>query len=386
MRVLHITTEISPLIRGGVGTAVGGIVIASARAGMTVGVLLVGGLLSTDGGYSASNPAPRVTLAFLERIAVTSDGVTFFHVALPDGVEAGLKIARVWRPDVIHLHSSWLWTVASAIRQDFGTPIVFTVHSLDRVEYEWGRSLTNWEPQEAVVHAADRVIAISESQRDLLVHYCPTVALRVRVIGHGIDDTPAARQSAQGRRSGAPLVMFSGRLNAHKGIYELLEAIPRVLAAEPDTRFVFVGGYGTATDVESVWLKGALLTYREKIRFTGWLLPAQVMQWYRVADVVVIPSWYESFGMVVLEAMLYGVAIAAAAVGGPSEILKHETTGLLFPPRNSEALVTTLLRLVRDTELRQSLGAAAATEVRQRWLWPDVILKVRSVYLELANA
>ena len=84
--------------------------------------------------------------------------------------------------------------------------------------------------------------------------------------------------------------------------------------------------------------------------------------------------------------MLHGVAVAAAAVGGPAEILKHESTGLLFPPRNAEALTTTLLQLVRDADLRQSLGIAAAAEARQLWLWPNVVVKVRSVYLEVANA
>ena len=110
------------------------------------------------------------------------------------------------------------------------------------------------------------------------------------------------------------------------------------------------------------------------------------MQCYRVADVLVVPSWYEAFGMVVLEGMLHGVAIAAASVGGPAEILKHEATGLLFPPRDSKALATTLLRLVRDTDLRQSLGSAAANDVRRHWLWSNVIIKVRAVYGELANA
>jgi glycogen synthase len=326
--VLHLTTEFPPVIWGGLGTAVGGIVNASAHAGMTVGVLLVGGVLSADGGYCAWRPVPREALVFdIGRIAVTSDGITFFHVAPPDGVEAGLKLAREWRPDIVHLHSSWLWPVASAIREACGTPIVFTVHSLDRAEYEWGGFVTHWEPQEAVIRAADPVIAISESERDLLTHYCPGVSSRVRVIGNGIDDTPAAQASAQQLRSGAPLVMFSGRFVDRKGIHELLEAIPCVLAAEPDSRFILVGGYGTAADVERVWLAGALLAHRKRIRFTGWLPPAEVMQCYSNADVLVVPSWYEPFGMVVLEGMLHGLAIAAAAVGGPAEILDDEDTG-----------------------------------------------------------
>ena len=387
MRVLHLTTEFPPVIWGGLGTAVGGLVIASARAGVTVGVLLVGGVLSTGGPYGRWRPAPLEAVLFgADQIVVASNGVTFFHVAPHDSVAAGLKFARAWRPDVLHLHSSWLWPVAAAIREDRGTPIVFTVHSLDRAEYEWGGFVTQWEPQEAVIHAVDRIIAISESERDLLLSYCPVVSPRVRVIGNGIDDTSEARASTQRRRSGAPLVMFSGRFVDRKGIHELLEAIPRVLDAEPDTRFLLVGGYGSAADVERNWLAGALLAYREKIRFTGWLPPAEVMQCYGEADVFVAPSWYEPFGMVILEGMLYGLAVAAAEVGGPAEILEHETTGLFFAPREADALAAALLRLIRDAELRRRLGAAAAVEVRRRWLWPRLIADFRSVYGEVADA
>lgn len=387
MRVLHLTTEFPPVIWGGLGTAVGGIVMASARDGLTVGVLLVGGALSAGGGYSRCHPLPtEAARAGSGRITVASDGVTFFHVAPQDGVEAGLKFARAWRPDVLHLHSSWLWPVASAIREDRGIPIVFTVHSLDRAEYEWGGFATNWEPQEAVIHAVNRIIAISESERALLTSYCPAVQWRARVIGNGIDDTSAARASAQRRRSGPPLVMFSGRFVDRKGIHELFEAIPHVLAAEPDTRFLLVGGYGAAADVERAWLAGALLPHREKIRFTGWLQPDEVTRCYGEADILVVPSWYEPFGMVVLEGMLHGLALAAAEVGGPAEILKHGTTGLLFAPRNMDALSAALLQLVRDTDLRRRLGVAAAAEVRRRWLWPRHIADIRSVYGEVTNA
>jgi len=109
------------------------------------------------------------------------------------------------------------------------------------------------------------------------------------------------------------------------------------------------------------------------------------MRCYCDADVLVVPSWYEPFGMVVLEGMLHGLAIAATAVGGPAEILEDETTGLLFPSRSAAALVATLLRLIRDPDLRQRLGNAAAVAVRRSWLWPQIIVNIRSVYSEVAN-
>jgi glycosyltransferase involved in cell wall biosynthesis len=121
------------------------------------------------------------------------------------------------------------------------------------------------------------------------------------------------------------------------------------------------------------------------VEFVHRLTPEEMTEYYRMADILVVPSWYEPFGMVILEGMLHGLAIAASDIGGPAEILRHETTGLLFPPRNVDALVAALLRLVSDANLRQCLGAAAGAAVRRRWLWPRLIADMRSVYREVAN-
>jgi glycosyltransferase involved in cell wall biosynthesis len=88
----------------------------------------------------------------------------------------------------------------------------------------------------------------------------------------------------------------------------------------------------------------------------------------------------------VLEGMLYGLAMIAASIGGPAEILQHEQTGLLFPPRNIGAIAEALLRLLTDHELRRRIGSAAAHEVRRSWLWPHIVGKMGSVYCEVIGA
>ncbi len=151
------------------------------------------------------------------------------------------------------------------------------------------------------------------------------------------------------------------------------------------TRFVLVGGHGTGAAIEVGWLPAGLERYRERIHFTGWLLPDAVAGWYRAADVLVVPSWYEPFGMVVLEGMLHGLPILATRVGGPASILKHGRTGLLVPPRDAEALAAALLSLVESRALRRRLGAAAAQEVRRSWLWPRIVKRMAAVYGEVAG-
>lgn len=386
IRTLHFTPEFPPVIWGGLGTAVGGLVNASARAGITVGVLLVGGVLVLGKrGYGGWQLISEELVAHTRLKALADPGgVTFFHIPPGEAVDTGLRLAQAWQPDVVHLHTAWLWPMARAIRERIRTPLVFTVHSLDRAEYEVGGCASHWEAQETVIRQADRVIAISHSEKDLLVQYLPEMRDRIRIFGNGIDDCATAREAAcKDRRNESPLVLYTGRFVDRKGIRELLAAIPLVLEQAPAARFVLVGGYGGGAEIERSWLTDVLRPYRSRVHFTGWLAPYEVAEWYRNADVLVVPSWYEPFGMVILEGMLYGLPIAASNVGGPAEILEHGRTGLLFPPKNVEALAQTLLELVTDAGLRRQIGAAAADEVRRQWLWPRIVEKMRVVYQEV---
>ena len=91
--------------------------------------------------------------------------------------------------------------IARAIRERTGTPLVYTVHSLDRAEYEIGDCVTHWDTQETVIATADRVTALSRNERDLIAKYCSEAAERVRIVGNGFDDSDAARAAVQRKRN-----------------------------------------------------------------------------------------------------------------------------------------------------------------------------------------
>jgi glycogen(starch) synthase len=316
---------------------------------------------------------------------VNSDGVFFFQVAAADAEEAGIRLVRKWRPDVVHLHTAWFWTIARAIREHTRTRLVYTVHSLDRAEYEIGDFVTHWNTQETVIAAADRVIALSRDEQKLIAKYCPMARERVRIVGNGIHDSRVARAAVRRKTPhDSPIVLYSGRFVDRKGVRELFRAIPRILDRAPNARFVFAGGYGTAAEIEATWLDESLLPYRDHIHFTGWLTPDKVSEWYQRADILVMPSWYEPFGMVILEGMLHGLAIACTSVGGPGDILKDNKNAILFPPKDVEALTDAVVQLVCTPELRHSVGQEAAKEVRRKWLWSNVVQRMESVYREVA--
>lgn len=384
MRVLHLTTEFPPLVYGGLGTATGGLVAALAKAGVEVGVLLFGPVAgSSYGQFKPLSGRPNARRR-------TSAGITVFEVSWSTDLNALARIARRWRPDVLHLHSFWMWHIAEGLRQQLGVPLVYTVHSLDRAEYELGagppQCVGQWQHQESVIYHADRVVCLTQSERDLLRDYCPGISERIRIVGNGIEDIASLEHH---RLPGtATTVLFSGRFVDRKGIHELIEAIGIVLAQAPRVQFVLAGGHrdSTASDMESWLLPQKLYPVRSQIRFTGWLTSQELAEWYRAADILVVPSWYEPFGMVVLEGMLHGLAVAASDVGGPAEILRHGETGILFPPGSATALAQAILQLVSDAALRRRIAVSGATEVRENWLWDKIVRKMLSVYEEVDNA
>lgn len=399
MRVLHMTTEFPPVIYGGLGTAVGGWVTASARAGMTMGVLLVEGDLVVDDPtarrYGAvhrplGRGGPTREVEGGARALVDRDGIRFFPSTWAEATEAGVRLARQWQPDVVHLHTAMVWPQAQAIQEQTSTPLVYHVHSVDRAEYEIGHEPQPWlahsHAQDAAIAHADRLIALSSDERDLLTAYYPGARDRIRVVGNGIDEAathgPTRRRT---RQDGPQMVLYSGRLVERKGIRELLDAIPCVLAAAPDTRLVLAGGPPplTGAEVADQWLTPALEPYRPQIHFTGWLSPAALADWYRAADILVVPSRYEPFGMVILEGMLHGLPIVSSDVGGPAEILDDRRTALLFPPRDATRLAAAIRALLSDGKLRTCIGRAGAAEVRQNWTWPNRVARMRDVYNEL---
>jgi len=383
VRVLHLTTEFPPLIYGGLGTATAGLTAALAGAGVEVAVLLFGP--SSGSSYGEFRPLARYPVVGRRRHA----GVTIFEISWFLDIDSVVRIARRWRPGVLHLHSFWMWHIAGALRNRLNIPLVYTVHSLDRAEYELGagppQCIGQWAHQESVIYGADRIICLTASEQKLLSDYCPAVRDRIKIVGNGIEDPPRKRRAW--RPPGPPTVLFSGRFVARKGIHELMDAIGIVLAQAPQVRFVLAGGHRDASGQQmEAWLLGdELRRFRSQIHFTGWLSPGELEDWYCSADILVVPSWYEPFGMVVLEGMIHGLAVAASDVGGPAEIIRDRETGLLFPPRDAAALARAILELVRDPKLRQRLAAAAAMEVRANWTWEKRVPQMEAVYQTAGN-
>lgn len=157
---------------------------------------------------------------------------------------------------------------------------------------------------------------------------------------------------------------FIGRLEARKGVTELVAAIPTILAQAPDLRFRFIGPswQHDGTDMKS-WILSRYPRCQHALEFVGPVTPGQVPAELARCDALVLPSRWESFGYTCVESMMSGRAVIGSASGGMAELIEDGTSGLLVPPRDPAAIAAAVLRLALEPGLATVLGAAARRHI-----------------------
>jgi glycogen(starch) synthase len=366
MRVLHLTRDFPPRSAGGISTAVGGLVRASLAAGIPCAVISFDGWRprARAGATASAGAAGYAALA-----PVHEGGVDVLRAWAPAHVEAARAFALAHAPDVLHVHHDMLWPLATELRALLGCRAVLTVHVL-QAEQDRLRGLAQGTlssaAQARALAEADAVIAPSRAVGTRLADAVPDT--RLAVVPLGLDDTTSARAAAAAPRSGT-LVLYAGRFADINGTAELFAAIPRIAGRVPAARFAVGGGLPENRKAEARWLRRwhaqAPAGVQERVKFPGWLSPDALAALYAEAALLLAPSWFETFGLVVLEAMLHGVPVVATAAGALAERIAHERTGLLSAVRDVDALVDNAVRLLDDPALAARLGAAAAIEARR---------------------
>lgn len=207
------------------------------------------------------------------------------------------------------------------------------------------------------------------------------------LVPHGLSDLAA---TVAPRASGAsPEVLFVGRLEPRKGADILLAAAPRLLAQHPslvitlagDDTLPTVSGASMRTDFEA----SASPEVTSRVRFTGPVDDAVLFELYSRSSIVVVPSRYESFGLMLLEAMMFAKPVVAADVGGMREIVVDEVTGLLVPPGDFEALALALDRLLDDPGLSHTLGEAGRRRYEEHFTHAGMVEGVVAFYRSLTG-
>ncbi len=299
------------------------------------------------------------------------------------------------RYDLIHSHY-WLSGVAGLrLRERWGAPLVQMFHTLGRLKNAVAQTPAEMEPalriaEEArIVAEADRIVAANVVERAHLVWYYGARTERIAVIPCGVDtdlfqpmDPAKAKDLLE--LPPDPLLLYVGRLQPIKGLETLLEAMTMV--PEPACLLVVGGEQDEPESGHGAALRArvAALGLERRVRFLRAQPQRRLRLFYAAAEATIVPSYYESFGMVALEAMACGSPVVASRVGGLTTTVQEGMTGRLVPEGDPAALAAAITPLLESAEGRR-LGQQAT-----RWAaehrWPCVAESVCRLYSELRPA
>ena len=319
--------------------------------------------------------------------------VTWVEHMNADMLAAGVELGDRFDFDLVHGHD-WLVAVAGDhLANRFRCPLVVTIHA---TEYGRHQGWVDKHPQSHIhgverwmANRADRVITCSHYMRGHVADVYGLEESRVTVIPNGIDPLDLQpvddldRLRAQFAAPDERLVVLVGRLVYEKGFQLALEALPGLVERLGDVRFLVAG---SGTHEQELRRQAAELGLDAHGTFLGWIGDDVLHSLYRIADLCVVPSIYEPFGLVALEAMASGCPCIVADTGGLREIVpEDERVGLRFNGGDAEHLATMVERLLTDDDLRDRLVAEASEHVLS-FDWADVARQTSALYGQLGRA
>jgi len=297
--------------------------------------------------------------------------------------------------DVLHAHSfGYFHTNLTALHRRLrGTPLVVTphFHPADTMEGGWARQrmrrfydthLAPW-----VFDRADAIIAVSRTELSSMAHHINDLS-KVRLIPNGIhfdrfEELPPQGSFKDQRGIEGPFLLYVGRMAVNKRMEVVINAMPSLLEEHGDLTLVIAG---PDDGVGETWRELAKeLDLGEHVRFEGFLEEWDKLAAYQDADVFVLPSEWEAFGIVLLEAMACRTPCVCADRGGAPEVVEDGATGMVAPYGDVEAWTSMLSELLGDDALRRRMGEQGRQRVRERFVWPAIVDQIEQVYREVTG-
>lgn len=380
--------EYPPRIVGGISPHVHDLSHALVKLGVEVHVVTKATPQAPDEEVDAGG-------VFVHRVHLDRDPDNFVHEIQLLNKATDLRVRQLledWRPGgqptIFHAHDWLSLDSARELKYEYQLPMVATVHATEAgrnhgVHNDLQRYIH--EQEYWLTYEAWRVIVCTEYMRGECCKWFNTPNDKIDVIYNGVNakkfefDWTEKERAAWRKQIALPeekIVMYVGRFVREKGIHVLLNAASAVLAREPRTKFVIVGGGHREHFERFVRWYGL----QEKVLFTGFMANRSLHQMYRCADVAVFPSLYEPFGIVALEGMAAGAAVVASDAGGLKEVVQHDQTGTLHYAGSSESLAWAILRVLQDEKRAKQMNLAARERLYTDFDWDNIAQQTLNVY------
>lgn len=324
---------------------------------------------------------------------------------LPEFVQGILHFAEVkgLRYDLIHSHYWMSGLAARDLKAAWGAPVIHMFHTLGLMKQRVARLPGEAEGEYRlkgeyeVLQLADRIVAATPAELAQLQWLYQADVRKIAVIPPGVDISrfyPIPRDEAQ-EVIGVPpcedMLLFVGRIEPLKGLDTLIQAIARLRTRDIYVCLVVIGGDpDTSPEAQSAEMARVRALcdqagLSDLVTFLGKRSQETLPYYYSAANAVVVPSYYESFGMVALEAMACGTPVVASQVGGLAFLVQDGVTGFTVPVDEPEALADKLALLLRDEPLRQKLGQQALA-VAQQYAWENIAARILALYGQALTA
>jgi len=387
MRILHLASEYPPLPVFGLGRYVAELASHQAADGHEVCVITndLGGRdeeRNIDGVRVLRvfhPPPPKAP----ERSAM----LLHFNMQLVERA-IGLKLRDDLDCDVVVAHDWLTFPACFHLSRLLSVPLVTIIHD---VIFNKVRTRKLLPPDEHIAGienwacaVSTKVICLSDTVRQELVSAYHAPVERIEVVPGGVSILPVSEdeiEAVQGTRrrhssDDCDLILYAGRLDAEKGVGVLLDALKRLKETRGSWKAVLAGS-GQLEDHVKRAVKD--LNLRSHVEMLGYLPFKDLRLLYAAADLVVVPSDYEPFGLVALEAQRMGTPVIVSETGGLSETLQITKGGLSFPSRDIEKLHSIMVELLEDAELRSELGIQGQVGVGEHYSWPAISKRISAV-------
>ncbi|MDI2588281.1 glycosyltransferase [Psychrobacillus sp. NEAU-3TGS] len=307
---------------------------------------------------------------------------------LPAFYEEMTTILPISTYDLIHTHYWLSGLLGSFLKAEYHIPWIHTNHSLG-IAKESATGIA--EPlrlytEKMILSSADYIVATTKSEKSLINKFVENPS-PVKIIPIGVDRAfrPFHLKKEEILH---PYFAFAGRLQTTKGIYTLIDAF-RLLVEKydihPTTKLVIAGGESNCVDFRNKLpkdnkLKAAIRGLEDRIDFLGAKSQKQLASIFNSATAVVVPSFYESFGMVAAEAQACGCPVIASKVGGLTDIVKNRVTGLHVEKGNENNLAQAMKTVISNKNYSKKLGKSAAVFANREFNWSILAKRMDSLY------
>ena len=317
-----------------------------------------------------------------------------------DFVKAFLTFAEHQKINYSLVHTNyWIsgWT-GLELKRKLGLPMVHTYHSLGAVKYQSVSTIpmiatTRLEIEKACLETADCTVATSPQEQK---HMRSLVSSKgtIQIVPCGTDIHRFGSVSQQDARAKlgidaeAKVVFYIGRFDKRKGIETLVCAAHQSQWRNDEHLQLIIGGGsrpGHSDGIERERIEGIVgeLGLADRTNFPGRIADCDLPFYYAAADICVVPSHYEPFGLVAIEAMASGTPVVASDVGGLQFTVVDEETGLLAPPKDTQAFAHAIDRILSNPQWRNQLGKTARKRVEDKFSWLGVAAQLSELYASL---